>query len=92
MFSDIFKELEESERELDNSMKEMNETKSRVMGSIADRHKELHEAMESLNRTMNGTNDYNFNKSSESSYEKYSETDKMIDETSRELDELLASL
>lgn len=92
MFSDIFKELEESERELDNSMKEMNKTKSRVMGSIADRHKELHEAMESLNITMNGTNDYNFNKSSESSYEKYSETDKMIDETSRELDELLASL
>lgn len=92
MFSDIFKELEESERELDRSMKEMNETKSRVMSSIADRHKELHEAMESLNRTMNGTNDYNFNKSSESSYEKYSETDKMIDETSRELDELLASL
>ena len=89
MLERLLIELEKSQKELNNSFNELQIKKEQTISSINERHKELHEAIDSLNETMsNKVTPLTFsNYNSE-----YSDIDKRIDETSMELDELLASL
>ena len=89
MFENIFKELEESQKELEISMEEMNTSKNEALSSIEENHKELLGAIYSLGKTMNNQLYNSSNKKLE--YVK-DDIDIILDETSDELDQLLASL
>lgn len=92
MIENLFEELEKSQKELEISFAEMHKAKMEAFASIEESHRALQEAINTLDKIVNcelcelldDEPEYN----NESNID---ETSIILDETSKELDELLAS-
>lgn len=92
-----FTELDKLNAKLTDEYEALQATKQKVFASIHARHKELHEAMESLAKTMEAnTNDDDTDEAMESLVEtkamEHNDIDDQLDAISNELDELLRSM
>jgi len=86
MLSDLFAQLEESQKELNVSMEKLEETKQNVFAGIDARHNELNEALASLQRTMSGQ------ETVEEKVQRRANYDSNIQKNIGEIDRMLAEL